>query len=210
MESSPAIDTTPAVRTNTLAQQLRFWGIHCGLTALPSFCIAVTTFNGPLAILAMLCGIATFVFAYAFITATPLYGKVHTGLIGRSIKLGTRIRMIVSLASLPLLLPLMSSGFNDSAPPGSLFFAPDFWFGYAAILISFLILNAISTQGSLGNGPESWSDTFLLPYLTTVIEGILISISLIFIAFITLIILNFRRNRRQMPSQHIPPGPPPA
>jgi len=208
MEAPPVIDTTPAVRTNTFPKQLRFWGIHCGLTALPSFCIAITTFNGPSAILAMLCGIATFVFSYALITATPLYGKVHTGLIGRSIKLGTRIRMIISLASLPLLLPLIGTGFNDSAPPESLFFAPDFWFGYAAIMISFLILNAISPQGSLGSGPETWADTFLLPYFTTVIEGILISVSLVFIAFITLIILNFRRNRRQLPSQHIPPGPP--
>ncbi|MBT8037158.1 MAG: hypothetical protein KJO21_06400 [Verrucomicrobiae bacterium] len=193
-------------RTNTFVSQLRFWSLHCGLTALPSFCIALIQFNSPQAVLAMLCGIATFVFGYAFLTSTSIYGKVHTGLIGRSIKLGTRIRMIISLASLPLLIPLVG---QDAAslgnPPSSLFFVPDFWFGYAAIVLVFLGINAISRFGTNGTFSEdSFGQDFFTPYATTMLEGVLISISLVVIAFITLIILNFRRNRQQLPSQHIP------
>ncbi|MBT8045157.1 MAG: hypothetical protein KJO79_09425, partial [Verrucomicrobiae bacterium] len=199
-------------RTNTFPRQLGFWSLHCGLTALPSFIIAISAFKGLPAIIAMICGIATFVFAYAFITSTPLYGKVHDRLIGRSIKLGTRIRMIISVASLPLLIPIIGVDIDSVAePPTSVFFTPDFWFGYVAIIIAFLAINAV-TQGSLttggtGGGPDQLGEEFLLPYTATIIEGLLISLSLVFIAFIVLIVLNFRRNRQQMPSQYFPEPP---
>ncbi len=206
MQPPPIDDPSALVRTNTFPTQLRFWALHCGLTALPSFCIALTQFNSPQAILAMLCGIATFVFGYAFLTSTPIYGKVHGGLIGRSIKLGTRIRMIISLASLPLLIPLIGQNMESMGePPEYLFYAPDFWFGYAAIIVVFIGLNAVtggSPAGNLNDG--SFGQDFLTPYATTLVEGLLISVSLVFIAFITLIILNFRRNRHQLPSQHFP------
>lgn len=210
MENPPIIDTTPAERTNTFPRQLKFWGLHCTLTALPSFCIALLAFNKAPAIAAMLCGIATFVFGYAFITSTAIYGKVHSGLIGRSIKLGTRIRMIIALVSLPLLVTIIgkdAQSVGDSA--SAVFFVPDFWFGYAALIISAITLNLLSPQGYAGSsGIDAFGEDFLLPYLTTIIEGVLISVSLVMIAFITLIILNFRRNSRQMPSQHFPQGPP--
>ena len=209
MEGPPVIPTAVPERTNTFPAQLRFWGIHCSLTALPSFIIAFTQFNSGRAVLAMVCGIATFVFGYAFLTATPIYGKIHTGLIGRSIKLGTRIRMIISLISLPLLIPIIGQNIDDmDGPAESMFFAPDFWFGYAAILIVFAVIGAVSKGGSgVGSVDDMFGNDFLTTYAITIVEGILISGSLIFIAFITLIILNFRRNRRQIPQQHIPHGP---
>ena len=204
MHTPPLVEASPTTKTNTFPSQLGFWSLHCGLTALPSFCIALTTFNSGLAILAMLCGIATFVLGYTLITSSSLYGKIHAGLIGRSIKLGARIRMIISLASLPLLIPLIGTNINDSPePPTGLFFAPDFWFGYAAIVIVVMIMGAISSPSASFLGSDGdLGGNFLTTYAVTIVEGLLISISLITIAFITLIILNFRKNRRQFPSQH--------
>lgn len=210
MEAPPVIETTPPPRTNTFARQLRFWSLHCGLTALPSFCIALTVFNGLPALLAMFCGVATFVLFYSVVTSTNLYGKVHSGLIGRSVKLGTRIRMIISVASLPLLIPIIGVEMDSvGEPPMTLMFTPDFWFGYLAIVLTVLALSAIIPNYMRGNGSlENMAEDFLFPYMTTLIEGVLISISLIFIAFITLVVLNFKRNRQRMPSQYFPQGPP--
>jgi len=206
MQPPPVIDAANLATTNTFSQQLRFWSIHCGLTALPSFCIALTQFNRPSTILAMLCGIATFIMGYSFLTSRSFYGKIHTGLIGRSIKLGARIRMIVSLASLPLLIPLLDLNMKSSGPPESLMFVPDFWFGFIALIIVNLLYQLTGTNLAV-NGMSTNTDLSFLPtYLTTVTEGVLISISLMLIAFITLIILNFRRNRRQLPSHHVPQG----
>lgn len=160
------------------------------------------------AIIAMLLGVATFIFGYAFITSTSLYGKVHEGLIGRSIKLGTRIRMIISVVSIPLLFSLIGYDMDrDGEPPTPVLFAPDFWFGYGALIISALALGGLREISGSYNAFSSMSENFFFPYFTTVIEGILISLSLIFIAFITLIVLNVRKNRQQMPAYHIPPGP---
>jgi len=165
-------------------------------------------FNSPVAIIAMLCGIATFIIGYSFLTSRSFYGKIHTGLIGRSVKLGARIRMIVSLASLPLLIPLLSFKTHNNDPPESLMFVPDFWFGFIAMIIVNLLYQ-VTGNNPFANGMNNASDFSFLPtYLITVTEGVLISISLVLIAFITLIILNFRRNRQRLPSQHFPQGPP--
>jgi|GEM_PF-6377003 len=44
-------------KANTLSRQLRFWAIHCSLTALPSFLIAIQYFKGWPAIMAMITGV---------------------------------------------------------------------------------------------------------------------------------------------------------
>ena len=204
MQPPPVIDATHLAPTNTFSRQLGFWSIHCGLTSLPSFCIALTQFNSAAAILAMLCGIATFILGYSFLTSRSFYGKIHIGLMGRSIKLGARIRMIVSLASLPLLIPIIDWNAKSGDPPESLMFVPDFWFGFIAMIIV-NILYSLTGTNVFARGMNNPGDLSFLPtYLITMTEGILISISLVFIAFITLIILNFRKNRRQLPSQHFP------
>lgn len=185
--------------------QLRYWSIHCGLTALPSFCIALTHFNSLLNILAMLAGIATFILGYTAITSTPIYGKLHEGLIGRSVRLGTRIRMIISLIGLPFLIPIIGMTMGDDPPPESIFFTADFWFGYAALLIIMLGGNILGIPASNFDLDSPGGD-FMFTYLITIVEGLLISVSLVMIAFFTLIILNIRQNRKlgSSPSDEIP------
>jgi hypothetical protein len=171
--------------------------MHCGLTALPSFCIALTYFNSPLNIAAMLCGIATFVLAYTAITSTPVYGKLHSGLIGRSVRLGTRIRMIISLIGLPFLIPLIGYNFDSaSEPPTTAFFTVDFWFGYASLILTALGGEALGMKFGSLQGTDNMGSDFAFTYLTTIVEGLLISVSLVLIAFFTLIILNIRQRRK--------------
>jgi len=186
------------VQTNSLLHQLRYWSIHCGVTALPSFCLALMRFDNVTAIIAMLCGITTFILTFTLITSASFYGKLHQGLIGRSIRLGARIRMIISLVSLLPLAALLDTTHN---PPTAIMFVPDFWFGLAAVLLFSSGVNALGFTPL--NDIESETGFFPI-YSITVIEGVLISVSLILIAFIALVILNFKRNRRQLPSDIIP------
>ncbi|MFK7910160.1 MAG: hypothetical protein AB8F34_06105 [Akkermansiaceae bacterium] len=198
---------TKALKPHSLGGQLRYWSIHCGLTALPSFCIALTFFNSPLNIAAMLCGIATFIIGYTAITATPIYGKLHDGLIGKSVRLGTRIRMIISLIGLPFLIPILGYDFNGSGePPTSAFFTVDFWFGYAAVILTAIGGEALGMNFSGLEGRDNIGADFAFTYLTTIVEGLLISISLVLISFFALIILNGKQNRKIYQQAQRPPG----
>lgn len=205
------------VKPNTFRRQLGFWSIHCTLTALPSFLIAIQYFKGAAAILAMLAGVLTFVFGYALLTSTGLYGKFHHGLVGRSVKLGATIRMAISLCSLPLVLSAIASGedFSNGSFSGGaemVVWVPDFWFGYIAIIVVAIGFNAMGLRSPTNslNDPDRDAD-FFFTYVTTLTEGVLISLSLLMLSFLILIILSFRKNSRQLPSEHFqqwPPQPP--
>ena len=192
------METTPDILpTNSFPRQLGFWALHCGLTSLPSFCIALTRFNDPSEIIGMCCGVFTFIFGYAFLTSAGFYGKIHSGLIGKSVKAGARIRMWISLCSLPILI----STIGKSEPPQEVMFVPDMWFGLAAIMLYSLASQLVSIDPTYGNASELG---FASAYFITVIEGVLISVSLVLIAFISLVVLNYKRNRNRLPSDFIP------
>ncbi|MBK1855262.1 hypothetical protein JO972_09860 [Verrucomicrobiaceae bacterium 5K15] len=188
---------SPSPPPNSFARQLGFWSLHCGVTAIPSFCIALTRFNSPSAIAGMLGGILTFIIGYAWLTSASFYGKVHVGLIGKAIKMGARIRMWISILSLPLLLTTV----GRSDPAEELMFVPDMWFGLVALLLFSLISQLLGIM-PLRQGIEELDG--ISTYFVTLIEGGLISVSLILIAFLALIVLNYRRNRQRLPSDFIP------
>lgn len=85
------------------------------------------------------------------------------------------------------------------------FFTADFWFGYAALIITALGSEAIGL-GLRNLNEETMQSQFLFPYLTTVVEGLLISISLVLIAFFTLVILNAKQRRRIARNPNLPPA----
>lgn len=191
------METATIEPTNSFSRQLGFWGLHCGLTAIPSFCIALTKLNDADEVLGMLCGILTFVFGYTFLTSAGFYGKIHRGLIGKSIKWGARIRMFISVFSIPLLLTTLGKG----KPSEEVMFVPDMWFGLAALILFSIGARVIGFDlGNTGAGDLG----FFATYTVTMIEGVLISISLILIAFISLVVLNYKRNRNRLPSEFIP------
>ncbi len=193
------------LKANSLAHQLRYWTLHCSLTALPSFCLALIYFNSPLNILAMLAGIATFIMGFTAITTTPFYDKLHEGIVGRSIRLGTRIRMIISLIGLPFLIPMIGQNMGQGSIPSiSILFTADFWFGYAALIITATVGQALGS-GYNRIGSSSFEADFFFTYFTTIVEGLLISVSLVSIAFFALIVLNAKQRRRIHQQAPTPP-----
>ncbi|WP_367875133.1 hypothetical protein [Luteolibacter sp. Populi] len=171
-----------------LPHQLRHWALHCSLTALPSFGIALfmlQLWKLPAAIAAMLAAIATFIALYALITSLKGPLTDPGTLVARSLKLGTRIRTAISLISIPLLFTRMGG------------WTPDFWCGFLACSVT----NAIGKK--LGSHQElirSGRGDFLPVYFTTILEGIIISFMLLMIAFFSLLILQRRQTRRSFPA----------
>lgn len=196
MAARPSLES-PSDHTNSFLKQLGFWTLHCGVTSIPSFCIALTAFNTSAAIIGMLAGILTFILGYTTLTSARFYSKLHLSLVGRSIKLGARIRMWISICSLPLLI----AGFGKYDSAQEILFVPDMWFGLVAILIFSMGAQSFGVS-PIGRNIEN-IDAFSV-YCITIIEGVLISVSLILIAFVVLIVLNYKRNRQRLPSDFIP------
>lgn len=169
-------------------QQLRYWSLHSGFNALPSFIIALVhlkLWKTPQAVAAMLLAIALFIVAYAVSTSfsDSLSDKSHV--LGRSIRLGTRIRTWIACLSVPLTIT-----------PG-VFFAPDFWCGFIAAgiynQIARLLRNPAFSGGDFGifeNGK------FIPVFAVTILEGLIISFLLLMISFFCVIFLQSRERRK--------------
>lgn len=164
---------------DVLPRQLRHWLLHCGLNALPSFIIALAwldLWRHPTAILAMLAAIACFVALYTVLTSLrgPLSRPDH--LFARSLRLATRIRAFVTICSLPAL-----------AFEGGMMFTPDFWCGFASVAA----VNGAAE--ALGRSPGGMvAGSFGQIFLTTLLEGFLLSFLLLMIAFFALVFLQIR------------------
>ena len=167
-------------------RQLRYWAIHCALNSSPSFCIALIfldLWESPLAIAAMLCAIATFILLYATFTSliVPLADENHV--LARSLRLGTTIRAWISgLSLLIVFTPAMA-------------ITPDFWCGFlAAMLTNFFFRSA----GGVGNffEPNGVNVGFSPVFVTTLLEGFILSFILFMISFFVVIFLQARDRRR--------------
>ena len=170
-------------------RQLRYWTLHCLLNALPSLGIALgwmELWKRPPAVAAMFTAIATFILLYAVLTtlAEPLHDSFH--ILGRSLKLGTRLRAWISGLSL-LLVP---TGFL-------VMFTPDYWCGTIAIGL----VNRGAVLLGWGNGQffdwEREANSGFLPvYVVTLTEGILLSFLLLMISFFALLFLQARERKK--------------
>lgn len=172
-----------------LPRQLRYWTIHCSLNALPSFVIAckvLEMWRQPIAIAAMLSAVATFIVGYTLVTSLrgPLSDSSH--ILSRSVRVGTKIRMTISIISVPL-------GFSDAI--GIL---PDFWCGFFAVQLTNVILPYVGYSSGLIdlNGNNAIQKSFLPVYTSTMIEGLVLSFGLLMISFFALIALQIRDRRK--------------
>jgi hypothetical protein len=170
-----------------LRRQFRHWSLHCCLNALPSFIIASAQLNlwqRPTAMAAMLAAIATFIVLYTVLTSLPGPLASEDHLLARSLKLGTRIRLFVTVVSVPMLLG-----------EAGMVFTPDFWCGFAAIL-------GVSAIGQLLGHPTDILDlgpgnaSFLSVFAITLVEGFILSFLLLLISFFALLYLQARERRK--------------
>lgn len=175
------------IDTGVLRQQLRFWSVHVGLTALPSFCFALLAFNSPPAVAGMLAGIVTFIAGYTLLGSLKGYRAfADRTLVGRAVRMGARARVIVSLVSGVMFLPVLGNSF------ALVNFAPDYWAGWAAVLFVDGVSSLLGASWNLSSG----SRDFLPTYLVTVTEGVILSFTLLLFSFLALVLLTMRQNRR--------------
>lgn len=168
--------------------QLGHWSLHATLNALPSFIIAAVylqLWDKPRAMLGMGCAVLVFIVAFATVTSLPGPQAEDSQLIGHSIRLGAKIRSWIACLSLPLL----------ALPHGGFFLVPDFWCGWLACGIQEWIMNQLGAgPGNSGFNQPTFGKIFSL----TLLEGLILSVFLLMIAFFSLIILQNRERKRAM------------
>lgn len=178
------------VRT-VFPRQLRFWTFHCAINALPSLCIALVflrLWKSPPAVAAMICAIATFILLYATLTSLngPLANESH--LLARSLKLGAKIRAWISGLSLFLL------------SANAAVFTPDFWCGFLASGLLYRadqFFNPGSNTFDLVSVSRSAATIDFFPiYVTTLLEGIILTFLLLMISFFAVMFLQARDRRK--------------
>lgn len=167
-------------------RQLRYWTLHCLINALPSLIIAgvwLKMFGKPAAMAAMFAGIGSFILIYSTATAAwrPLSDGAH--ILSRSLRLGAKIRLWISLGSLPLL-----------AQQSTIAWAPDSWCGVGAAYAVGGFLSA-SGAGPMKLGEASQPD-FAEVYAVTMMEGFILSFLLLMISFFSLIFLQAKDRRK--------------
>jgi hypothetical protein len=137
----------------------------------------------PLAVFAMLCAIVTFILLYAVFTSVvePLANEKHV--ISRSLKLGTKIRAWISGLSLLVVF----------TPAASI--TPDFWCGFMAVMFTNSLAKWAGAAGDFFN-MDGGNATFSPVYVTTMVEGFILSFFLFMISFFAVLFVQARDRRR--------------
>lgn len=166
--------------------QLRYWGLHCTINALPSFIIAcwmLELWGNLAAVLAMLLAIGTFVLIYAGVTSLRGPLSDSTNLAARALRLGAKVRLWVSLVSVPVVL-------CDGA-----LLTPDFWAGLYSVAIVNHVGDLLGHHAGELVGTDGRGDP-LGVYCATMLEGSMISVMLLFVAFFSLVVMQIRARRK--------------
>lgn len=176
-----------------LPKQLRYWSIHCGVNALPSFLVVVIMLSQiqedivMLSVGAMLCAIVIFVITYTLITSIKGLFDNPKSLLSRALRIGAKTRLVISVVSLPFLVGLV-----DSHSQEIIMFCPDYWAGVGAVLVYAIATGETSSSPPVDESGVGFMDIFAV----TMIEGVILSIFLFTVAFIALVILQIRARRR--------------
>lgn len=168
--------------------KLRFWAIHCTVNALPSYLIAVVWLGlWPVAHAhwAMLAAVLTFVFGYSVLTSWLPVLREGRNLFTRALKVGLVIRTVISCLTV-------------MAVPLGIFvlFTPDYWCGQTAVNAIAWCYDLAGLEATLGSRADSVASSidtgFMEIYLTTVLEGLILSFMLFIFSFMAIIILQMR------------------
>lgn len=184
-----------------LQRQLRFWSLHCTLNALPSLAIALGwlgLWKSSTAILGMVSAIVSFILLYTVVTAVVRPLADGGSILSRALKLGTKTRSLISGGS----LLAVTTGMG-------VLFTPDFWCGFGASVIV-ESLRTIAETGALPTRfepdvPRAGNVSFGSIYLTTMLEGLLLSMLLFMLSFFCVILLQ-RRDRKMACASGSPVG----
>jgi len=187
-------------------KEIKHWSIHAIICATPNFVIAYTSgFNRLESILAMLFTIVCFIFVYASICSRSSFksgGKRNK--FRETVKIGAKIRSGVSL------LGIFGAVVGMGVPFSSLFTAPDMMAGMLAIGVTSSLLglqgipgrnyevsnNAYEAAGFLDIHLIGRIDAFFPTMMTTAIEGLIISLTILAISSLIVLFRSFILGRR--------------
>ncbi|WP_411828065.1 hypothetical protein [Luteolibacter sp. AS25] len=175
-------------------QKLKFWIWHCAVNACPSFLIASVWLGlwNWVAQFAMIAAILTFVLCYSVATSLPGPLTNSGSLFSRALKLGLKLRMIISIltvCAVPLGVVLM--------------YTPDYWCGWAAVIVVERVFDAMGLTAVLMQGVDEGSGGEILVqagfwevYLTTLLEGLILSLMLFIFSLFSIVFLQMRERKR--------------
>ena len=176
--------------------KLKFWSVHCLINALPSYLIAVVwlqLWDQPVAQLAMGFAVLTFVIGYSIATSLPGPLSNRDSLAGRAMRVGLTVRTVISVITM-LAVPLGPL----------LIFTPDLWCGVFASNVVGFFYQLAGLEITLQDGFEDGVSSGRLPgigfmevYLTTFIEGLILSFMLFLFSFIAILILQMRDRKKR-------------
>jgi hypothetical protein len=178
-----------------LPGQARYWTLHCCINALPSFIVATAylkMIHQPVAVVAMLLAVLTFIGIYTVLTSIEGLFSNPESLLSRALKAGVKFRLVISLVSLPLLLPSPAA-----------FLVPDVWAGMLALGVVNWCGNFLGFSNMID--PSGGSAPGLAVYATTMIEGIVISFMLFMISFFALLYIQSKERKKQAMEILLPP-----
>lgn len=166
-------------------QQLKHWTFHCTINALPSFIIAAAwmkMYRQPACLAAMLLAIACFILIYATLTSLPGSLNEKDSLTSRAIRLGAKIRSWIAGISVPL------------ACTPALMFTPDLWVGMFSMQAVTWVAKTLGHSHAVIDMDRTSHPVAV--FATTLLEGAILSIILLMIAFFALIILQAKARRK--------------
>jgi len=174
-------------------RNLGYWLIHCTLNSGLSFYLALKYMeisDNPPALFAMVAAILTFVIAYTILTTfyPPLSDK--GSLFYRALKVGLQIRVIV------VILSLLSFSLEIFGPF-------DLWCGVVAV---FLYCAAAAPLGLPHAIDDGQLHSFHAIYSITILDGLILSITLFIFSLLALLVLNAKAKRKALKESAKPHG----
>lgn len=186
--------------TSTFKHELKHWSIHAFFCTSPSFILAYAYggYRELSALLGILLGIATTILIFATISSSTHYSTLSDeGIFRRSIRLGAKIRSGISAIELV-----------GAIIPGLWILAlPDIYAGMAAIGLvegGFKMCGIRLVTANKGSdfslkiadaNHDFWirnADSIIPTYLTTVIEGFIITLTMLVIALLVFIVIDLK------------------
>lgn len=154
---------------------LVFWLVICCISAAPSFLIAI---GGGANIPAMVLGVIIFVFLYSSINASGFYQSriVARPLLHKALSIGFTLRLVLTALSALLLVPGINIPF---------FLICDAFPGMLAVAAS----KALVAEPAVAYGKDVGA-SFLPTLITTLIQGVLLSVIVLVASLIVWIILS--------------------
>lgn len=186
--------------TKCFPGKLRFWALHCVINALPSYLIAVVWLGlWPVAHAhwAMSAAVCTFIIGYAVLTSWLPVLREGRNLFTRALKVGLVIRTVISCLTV------------FTVPLGVfVLFTPDYWCGQISVNIVARCYDLMGLEATLGRRVDAvaMQTGFMEIYLTTVLEGLILSFMLFIFSFMAIIILQMR-DRKNPALWHGPSNP---